>query len=164
MISLRRRMAGSKPGWEYELPVSCGLADDKGFPIPGKVCTVAANISGSTGTQLWMLVLPNKDGVLVPGMFLRVRLATSARTRPCWCRNCAIGSDQGRKFVFVVNDQNAAECRDVEIGQVQDDGLRVVTKGLSGDDRVLLDHFSKVTAGMTVKPEETPAAAQPSTR
>ena len=167
VIRLRRSMAGQKPGWELALTVSCGLADDRGFPIRGKVSSVNSGMDPNTGTQKWALVLPNKDGVLVPGMFLRVRLATSAPYKALLVPERALGSDavgrdQGQKFVLVVNGQSAVDRRDVETGQVQDDGLRAVTKGLSGDDRVVLDP-SKVTAGMNVKPEE-PAPAAPATQ
>ena len=159
VIHLRRSMAGQKPGWELALPVSCGLADDQDFPIHGKVSSVDSGIDPKFGIQFWNLVLPNKDGVLVPGMLLRVRLAVSAPYKALLVPERAVGSDQGRKFVFVVDNQNAAERRDVEIGQLQDDGRRAVTKGLRADDRVILEHF-RVQPGMTVKPEE-PAAAGP---
>ncbi len=168
VIQLRRSMAGQKTGWEFSLPVSCALADDRTFPIRGKISSVDNSVDSKTGTQKWGLVLPNKDGVLVPGMFLRVRLTTQRPYKALLIPerslgSDAVGSDQGQKFVLVVNGQSAVERRDVEIGQLQDDGLRVVTKGLGGDDRVVLDP-SKVTAvGMAVKPEE-PAAATPATK
>ena len=160
VIRLRRSMAGQKPGWEHRLPVSCGLADDEGFPIRGEVSVVQDKMDPKTGTQTWGMELPNKDGVLVLGMFLRVRLAVSAPYRALLVPDRAMGFDQGRKFVFVVNRQDAAERRDLKVGQLQDDGLMAVTEGLSGEDRVILNP-SKVKAGMFVKPEEQPHDTAP---
>ncbi len=152
VIQLRRRMADRLPNWELSRTVLCGLSGDAGFPLRGKVTSVDSEIDPKTGTQHWHVLLPNKDGVLLPGMFVRVRLLTGDPHKALLVPERAVGSDQGRKFALVVGDQNVAERRDVEVGQVQDDGLRVVSKGLSGDDRVILDP-SKATAGMTVKPE-----------
>jgi RND family efflux transporter MFP subunit len=149
-------MADRKPGWELELPVSCGLADDAGFPLRGKVASVDSEIDPKTGTQRWHVVLPNKDGVLAPGMFLCVRLTTSAPHKALLVPERALCSDQGKKFVFVVNDQNIAERRDVTAGQL-DDGLRVVSEGLNAEDRVITSGLQQVRPGMTVKPEKAAA-------
>ena len=73
-----RRMPDRKPDWELSLPVVFGLADDKGFPYRGKVVLRRRrDIDPKTHAQRWQAVVPNKDGIFMPGMSVRVRLITS---------------------------------------------------------------------------------------
>jgi multidrug efflux pump subunit AcrA (membrane-fusion protein) len=78
----------------------------------------------------------------------------------------AIGTDQGNKFLYVVNDQSVVEYRTVKLGPVTDDGLRVISAGLNPGERVIINGIQRVRPGMTVKPQETamlppPKAAAP---
>jgi RND family efflux transporter MFP subunit len=154
-VLAHRRMANRKPDWELSLPVLWGLADNKDYPYRGKVVGVDNEIDPKTGTQRWHVLLPNKEGILLPGMFVRVRLITSAPHKALLIPERALGMDQGLPFVFVVNDQDLVERRAVKIGQV-DDGLRSVTEGLKAEDRVITSGLQKVRPGMgmTVKPEK----------
>ena len=153
VIQLRRRMADRLPDWELSRTVLCGLAGDNDFPLRGKVAAVDNEIDSKTGTQHWRVLLPNKDGVLMPGMFLRVRLAVSDPYKALLVPETSLTNDQGQRFVLVVNDQNVVQRRNVEVGQRQDDGLRVVTKGLTADDWVITAGLI-VAPGTTVKPEK----------
>ncbi len=104
-------------------------------------------------------MLPNKDGLLLPGMYVRVRLAISAPHKALLVPERSLGSDQGRRFLFVVGDQNVAEYREVETGPLQEDELRVVTKGVTADDWVVISNLQQVRPGIAVTPER---AAMPS--
>ena len=76
-VLAHRRMPSRKPNWELSLPVVVALADDKGFPYRGKVVSVAEGIDPKTHTQRWQAIVPNKDGLFMPGMSVRVRVITS---------------------------------------------------------------------------------------
>jgi RND family efflux transporter MFP subunit len=131
-----------------------GLAGETGFPHQAKLDSVDGRVDPNTGTLRCRALLPNKDELFVPGMFARVRLATSAPHKSLLVLDGSLGSDQGQKFVFVVKNQGALERRDVEIGHMQDDGMRVVTKGVTADDWVVTSGVDKLKPGMTVKPEK----------
>ncbi len=72
-VLAHRRLPERKPNWELSLPVVFALSDDKGFPYRGKIVSVAADIDPKTQTQRWQGVVPNKDGLFMPGMSVRVR-------------------------------------------------------------------------------------------
>ena len=114
-----------------------------------------------TGTQRWRAVLANKDHVLMPGLFVRVRLAVSEPHKALLVPETSLGSDQGQKFLFVVGDQNVADCRDVQTGQRQDDGLVAIDKGLADGDWVVISGFRQFRPGMTVTPEKTAIPSKP---
>ena len=148
----------SEPAWEF--PVLWGLSDDKGHPNRSKVESVDVNIDPNTGTARWRALLPNPDGILTPGMFVRVRVVLGPPAKALLIPESALGTDQGRRFVYVVNDRDVIEYRPVQIGQL-DDGLRVVEEGLTTEDLVVTSGREKLRPGMTVQPEQAPAAEQP---
>jgi len=154
-----RRMANRKPDWGPSLPVLCGLADGEGYPYRGKVVSLANEIDPKTGTQRWKALIPNKDGILLPGMFVRVRLITSEPHKALLVPEIAVMAHPDQTFVLVVKDQNLVERRNVEVGQSHD-GLRVVTEGVKAGDWVITSNSREVQVGMAVRPEK--AAATPS--
>jgi len=92
------------------------------------------------------------DGLMVPGLFARVRLATGKPYSALLVPDRAVRSDEGQKFLFVVNEQNAVERRPVKLGPAHGD-LRVVREGLGRDDRVVIGELQRLRPGMTVKPQ-----------
>ena len=143
-------------------PVLVQLADEKDFPRKGKVESADTRIDPATGTACWRALLPNPDGLLMPGMFVRVRLITSAPHKALLIPERAIRSDQDQKFVFVVNDRNVIENRAVKLGKLEDE-LLIVREGISADDWVVVSGLQGLRPGMTVKPEKTaePPPKQP---
>ena len=107
------RMGYGKADRALSLPISCGLTDDQGFPHPAKLDFISPSIDPATGTARWRAVLPNPDGILMPGMFARVRLTESDPHKALLVPEKALLSDQGTTFLFVVNKQNVAERRKV---------------------------------------------------
>ena len=101
--------------------------------------------------------------LLSPGMFVRVRLPIGPRHPALLVIDRAIGSDQGMKYVYVVDADNKVQYRRVATGALQEDGLRVITKGLNGDERVVVGALQQVRPGMEVEPEPVtmPSLAQP---
>ncbi len=92
----------------------------------------------------------------MPGMFVRIRLPMGQPHAALLVIDRAIGSDQDRKLVHEVNSQGEIERKPIETGPLESDGLRVVTKGLSADDEVVVDLRQKVQPGMKVQTEVVP--------
>ena len=144
-----------------EVPIDAGLGDEVGFPHSGVIDFVDNQINAATGTLLIRGVFPNGNGALLPGMFLRVQVATSPPFDAVLINDDAIGSDQGRKYIYVVGADSKAERRDVTLGQMNG-GLRIVKEGLKPDESVIINGIIRVRPGVTVKAEQgtmTPQAA-----
>jgi RND family efflux transporter MFP subunit len=139
-------------------PVFVGLANETDFPHAGRMNFVDNTLNPETGTIRARAVLDNPDHSLTPGMFARVRLVGSGRYTATLVNDAAIGTDQDRRFVMVVNDKNVIEYRAVELGK-NFDNQRVVRNGIKPGERVIVGGLQRVRPGMTVAPqEETPAA------
>ncbi len=145
---------------EKELPVLVGLATDKAYPRKGKVNFVDNQVNPTTGTVSMRALLDNRDRSLLPGMFARVRLPLGAPHKALLVPDEAIRNDQGRKVLYLVDDQNKVVYRPVVVGALHD-GLRVIEKGLEPNERVILSGAKRVREGMTVKPDAKPAAPKP---
>jgi len=138
-------------------PVEVGLQNEDGYPHQGKLDYVAPTVDPSTGTLAARAILENADRSLLPGYFVRVRIAS--RPRPMLLvPNVALGSDQGGAYVLVVNQQNVVEQRQVEAGQVVED-LRVIENGLGKDDRVVVGGIMRAIPGQKVDAEQRSLAA-----
>ena len=138
-------------------PVEVGLQNEDGYPHQGKLDYVAPTVDPSTGTLAARAILENADRSLLPGYFVRVRIAS--RPRPMLLvPNVALGSDQGGAYVLVVNQQNVVEQRQVEAGQVVED-LRVIESGLGKDDRVVVGGIMRAIPGQKVDAEQRSLAA-----
>jgi multidrug efflux system membrane fusion protein len=147
-----------------ELPVAVGLANEKGFPHKGKVNFVDNHLDPQTGTIRVRVTLPNGDGRLVPGLFVRVRLTTSEPYKALLVPERAfakMSGDDEAKFVFVVNDKDVVERRKV-VGSRQDGSL-MVKEGLKPDDRVIVSDVRVPIdrEGKVVKPVKAPEPAPP---
>jgi RND family efflux transporter MFP subunit len=139
------------------IPVEMGLANEVGFPRKGKVDFVDNVLRPDTGTIRARGVFDNPDKLMAPGFFARVRIPGSGEYDALLIRDEAIGSDQGRSFVFVITDDNKAEYRPIETGPIQD-GLRIVRSGLKADERIVVNGVVHVRNGTSVAPEETEMA------
>jgi membrane fusion protein (multidrug efflux system) len=113
-------------------------------------------VDAKTGTVRVTAVLPNEKGVLLPGQFVRVRVPVGEpRKEILMPPKTAVWSQLGSgPRCWVVNDKNVVVERDLEFGPLQDDGWRVVTKGLKAGDRVIVGLPEKDLTGTTVKPVE----------
>jgi RND family efflux transporter MFP subunit len=171
VLNLRRNVPNLQG--ESALSVLVELPDEKGYPHKTRVESADTRIDPATGTARWRALLPNPDGLLMPGMSVRVRLVTSDTYEALLVPETAIGvmgSYPLPHFVWIVTDQNILKQRIIEIGQLNDDGMRVVNKGLSADDWVIPQcpphgadgSMDIIAEGTTVKPLKPPAAVPPS--
>jgi RND family efflux transporter MFP subunit len=148
------------------VPVEIGLVGENGFPHTGIIDFIDNRVDPTTGTMQARGVFDNKDGVLAPGMFVRVRVAIDQREKALFVPERAIGTDQGNKYLLVVGPKNVVEYHAVTLG-VDRDGLREILTGLQPGASVIVDGIQRARPGITVNPHpashteapEEPAAA-----
>ncbi len=151
---VRLAKSGARPSSrDFKNPVYVATADEQGFPHEGYMDFVDNQIDRDTGTIQGRAIVPNPDGLLAPGLFVRLRLIGSGRYKALLIPDDAVQSDQANKFVWLVDDQNRARYRQVKIGTLHD-GLRVVTEGLTPADRVIIHGIQRARPDITVEPEE----------
>ena len=136
-------------------PVQVTLTGETKPSHDGKVDFLDNRLDVSTGTLRGRAVIPNKDFSILPGQFGRVRLIASAPYEALLLPDTAIATDQSRKIVFVVKDDDTVEAKPVVLGPL-DDGLRVIREGLKPEDRVIVDGLQRARVGAKVSPH--PAA------
>ncbi|MBN9524507.1 efflux transporter periplasmic adaptor subunit, partial [bacterium] len=144
-----------------ELPVYMGLDPDEGYPFRGAVNFVNNVVNPSTGTVAVRGVFPNPRPpggrrVFSPGMFVRVRLPIGQPAPALLVADRAVGSDQGLKYVYVIDAEKKVQYRRVKTGPLEDDGLRVIEEGLKPDDWVVVGALQQLRPRMDAEPEPTP--------
>ncbi len=151
-------LARSKPG---ALKIRVGLANESGFPHEGRLEFVDNQIDPQSGSVRLRAVVDNSDGLLTPGLFARVQLATGSRqdgresAASTLVLERAIGTDQNRKFVYVVGAKNMAEYRPIQLGTPMGE-LRVVNAGLKVGEQVVVDGLQRVRPGAPLAPAVVP--------
>jgi RND family efflux transporter MFP subunit len=142
------------------VPVTLKLIDEKDFPHQGKIDFVDNVIDRSSGTIRGRAVFDNADGIFTPGMFGRIRVPGSPPYTALLVPDAAIGTEQVRKFVLVVDDGNVVRQKYVTLGQI-DGGLRVVKDGLAATDRVIVNGLMRARAGQKVTPQQEDTPTKP---
>lgn len=143
---------------ELNEPVTLALGSSKDFSITGVLDYGDAAVNPATGTIRVRAQFDNADRRLVPGLFVRVRVALDERAEAVMIPVRALGQDQDRRYVFVLDDKKTAQYRPVTVGP-QQDGLVVVESGLSATDTVIVDGLLRVRPGIT--PDAKPADMSP---
>jgi RND family efflux transporter MFP subunit len=141
------------------VPIKLKLIDEKTFDHAGKIDFIDNVIDRSSGTIRGRALVDNPNGLFTPGMFARIQVPGSQPYQALLVPEVAIGSDQARKFVFVVNADNSVVQKYVTLGQLIDGKLRVIKEGLGPDDRVIVNGMVRARNGIKVTPQE--AGAQP---
>src|SRR4029079_1836654 len=140
-------------------PVQVTLTGETKPSHDGKMDFIDNRLDVSTGTLRSRAVIPNRDMSILPGQFGRVRLIGSAPYEALLLPDTAIATDQSRKIVFVVKDDNTVEAKPVVLGPL-DDGLRVIREGLKPDDRVIVDGLRRPRVGAKVTPHPAAPAGE----
>jgi RND family efflux transporter MFP subunit len=141
-----------------KVPVKLKLLDEQIFSHEGRMDFVDNAIDNSSGTIRARAVFPNPKGTFTPGMFGRIQVASGPPAEALLVPDAAIGTEQVRKFVLVVDDQDVAQPKYVTLGPLID-GLRVVNSGLEASDRVVVNGLMRVRPGAKVTPELSTVAA-----
>lgn len=138
-------------------PVRIALADEREFSHEGKMDFVDNRLDPQTGTLRARAVIDNSNGLLTPGLFVRVQLKGRGPYSALLIPDEAIGTDQSKRFVMVVDKEGLAQRRFITTGRLYD-GLRTVEEGLTPEDRVIVSGLMRVRPGMPVKVKEAPPA------
>jgi multidrug efflux system membrane fusion protein len=146
-------------GQGVDIPVYMGLQGEEGYPHEGTIDFSNNQINPATGSLLVRAVFPNPEPpggirLLSPGMFVRVRVPIGPAHPALLVIDRAIGSDQGLKYVYVLDPQNKVQYRRVKTRSLEEDGLRVIEEGLKSDDWVVVGGLPQIRPQMQIKAEQ----------
>ena len=144
-----------------DVPVEIGLQGEEGYPHKGHMDYASPQVDFATGTLTARALFDNKDGAILPGLFVRVRTPIAQEDKALLTRNEAIGTSQEGSYVLVVGDDNVVQKKVVTTG-VRDGQLRVIESGLSPGDWVVTEGVQRAFPGAKVDPQRGQlASAEP---
>lgn len=138
-----------------DIPVFIKLQDEDDFIHEAKIDFVDNEIDNNTGTIESRAILENKDHLLEPGMFGKARIIGSAAHQAIMIPDNIIGTNQSIRFVYVLGADNVVTVKNVTLGPLHSNGLRIVRDGLSPDDKLITNNIQKIRPGIAVTPIET---------
>lgn len=148
-----------KASRDARVEVKLSLADDQEHNHRGVVDFEDNQIDAATGTLRVRLLIDNPERLLSPGLFVRLRFPIGEPTPSLLVPEEALASDQGRRFVYVIDAENKVAARPVEVG-VLVDGRRAITRGLAASERVVVTGLQRLRKNMVVEPRpQTPEVA-----
>jgi len=137
-----------------KVPVKMALTGENDATHIGHIQSFDNRLNSSSGTIRVRAVFDNADSVLIPGLFAHIRLGGAQETPSLLITDRAVGTDQSKKFVLVVGKDNKVEHREVTLGAITDDGLRIVLDGLKPGEKIIVSGTQRVMMpGQEVKPE-----------
>lgn len=132
------------------IPVQMDVQGSNG--VAGKLQLINNSVDVSSGTVKVRAVFDNADGRLMPGQFAKVRMGQANERQELLVDEKAVGTDQNKKFVMVVNPQNIVEYREITLG-ARAEGLRIVTAGLQADEKIVVNGLQRIRPGSLVAPQ-----------
>lgn len=140
--------------------IEMALGESGDFPYRGRLDFGEFGVDPSTGTTLRRAVFENADERLVPGLFVRIRVAVGEPQPRLLVEERAVSADQRGDYLLVVNDKNVVEYRPVTLGRA-DAGLRVIEEGIQAGDWVVVNGLQRARPGTPVQPEQAQMAGNP---
>jgi multidrug efflux system membrane fusion protein len=134
-----------------QIPVAIGLANEEGYPHRGHLQAFDNRLDTASGTIRVRAVFDNASGMLTPGMYARVRTGGDGKKPALLIDDKAVGTDQDKKYVMVVDADNKAVYRTITLGPMVD-GMRIVRSGLKKDEKVIVNGLQRVRPNDTVTP------------
>lgn len=134
------------------LPVHLGLANESGYAREGSIHSIDNRLDTGSGTIRVRALFDNKDGQLLPGLYARLRLGGGQEREAILINEKAVGTDQSKRFVLVVDKDNNSAYREVKTGATQD-GLVIVESGLQPGERIVVNGLQRVHPGAPVTPQ-----------
>jgi multidrug efflux system membrane fusion protein len=123
--------------------------------IKGHLQMIGNQVDAQSGTVRLRAAFDNKDGVLIPGQFARLRMGQAKTTPVLAVNERALGTDQDKRFVIVIDDTNKATYREVSLG-AEVDGLRIVKTGLKPGEKIVVNGLQRIHPGALVNPTAVP--------
>lgn len=151
--------AGARAHLE-RIPVRMGTAGSSELTHEGRLQLVDNQVDAKSGTVRVRAVFDNKDGALMPGQFARLQMGQARPASALLISERAVGTDQNKRFVIVVGDDNKAAWREVTLGPSVN-GLRVVTRGLQPGERIVVNGLHRVRPGALLAPQTVSMDAKP---
>jgi len=172
VLKVRRliREGKLKSARETSVPISIGLPDEEGYSIEATINFVDNRVDPSTGTLRVRGVFANPNRLFSPGVFVRVLLRTGPTRQALVVPEEAFATDQGQKYLYVINAKDTVEYRKVKVGPLAEGGMRVVEEGVSTGDRIIVVGLQRVRQGVVVTPlpiesmKNRPASTMPATK
>jgi multidrug efflux system membrane fusion protein len=134
------------------IPVEIATAVSGSQPVRGRLQLVDNQVNSKSGTVRLRAVFENPDGRLMAGQYAKVRMGRSKTTAALLVNERAVGTDQNKKYVMVVNADNTAAYREVSLG-ASAHGMRVVNAGLQSGERIVVSGLQRIRPGSLVAPE-----------
>lgn len=138
-------------------PVYLGLSSETGHPHAGQLDFLDNQVNPRTGTIRGRAVFDNRDGRFTPGLYARLKLVGSGTYPAALIKDAAVGTDLGKKFVLVLDKDNAVQYRAIELGPKLED-LRIVRSGLAKGEKIVVNGLQRAMPGATVDPQAVPMA------
>ncbi|MFM0039771.1 efflux RND transporter periplasmic adaptor subunit [Paraburkholderia strydomiana] len=151
---------------EGRVPVDLGLADEEGYSRTGVIQSVDNRVDTNSGTIRVRARFDNSDGSLIPGLYARVKVVSGDAYSALLISDTAIGTDQDKRYVYVVGSDNQVAYREIKVGDAHGN-LRIVKSGIQPGDRIVVSGTQRVRPGVKVSPRivpmiDTDAAGTPS--
>ncbi|MFZ4762434.1 MAG: efflux RND transporter periplasmic adaptor subunit [Alphaproteobacteria bacterium] len=137
------------------MAVDLQLIGEKDFPHHGKIVAFDNQLNVASGTIRVRAAFDNKQGLLVPGLYAKLRMGSLQPQQAVLINEGAIGTDQAKKYVFVVGDDGTANYREIQQGSLAE-GLRVITSGLQAGEKIVVNGLQRVRPGAKIVPQEVP--------
>jgi multidrug efflux system membrane fusion protein len=151
---------GPEDADEVKIPIELSLQDEGGFSHIGYIDFLDNRVDPSTGTIRIRGVFDFEDGLLVPGLFVRVRIPAGLPYDAVLVPERCVASDQGQKFLVAVSKENIAEFQPVELGTLFGT-MQVIKSGVTAGESVVVDGLLKVRPGQKVDPKPAPDSPPP---
>ncbi|AZF20957.1 efflux RND transporter periplasmic adaptor subunit [Pseudomonas sp. R3-52-08] len=152
------RYLGNRPAGD-SIPVMLGLAHEEGYPRKGSLSSLDNRLDTRSATIRVRASFDNRNGELRPGLFARVLLPSSASRSATLVEDSAIGTDQDKKYVLVVNAEGRVQYRQVKPG-IRQGALRVIDQGIEPEEQVVVSSLHLATPGTQVAPVRAPSQPQ----
>jgi len=143
---------GTAGGVPSEVPVAMGLSNEPGYPRTGRLASLDNRLDPRSGTMRVRALFDNPDGLLRPGLYARIRVGAGPAHDAILLAEKAIGTDQAKRYVLLVDKTNKVVYREVTLGAGRN-GQRIIESGLSAGDRVVVGGLQRVRPGDLVAPE-----------
>lgn len=115
---------------------------------------ISPNVNVNTGTFSLRAIVDNKDMDMRSGLYVKVRLPYNEVKKAVMIPETSIGTDQSGRYVYVVDDSNKVEYRNVQVGVLESDNMREIVEGLAPNERYVTKALLKVRDGMTIEPQK----------
>jgi multidrug efflux system membrane fusion protein len=140
-------------GGTKDVPVEAETVTNGGRQLRGRLQLIDNHVNAKSGTVRVRAVFDNRDGSLIPGQFVKLRMGRARAEPALLVSERAVGTDQSKRFVFVVGSDDKALWREVTLGG-HADGKRIVTAGLEAGERVVVNGLQRVRPGALLAPQE----------